>query len=180
MIAVGNEVGSCLCTRLPRRLRTHDVLSLQSELARSAKRHAITSVVLSGLGRGSDLSWVSSQRKAKEHFAPLSAVVRAIGDGPVPVVVTLDGHVTGSAIGLGAHARSCIVTERTRMSLPGPMYGIVPESFASYQLARLPRGLGAYLSLTGASLSGAEMVDLGLATHQTESQSLERVDGALG
>jgi len=65
------------------------------------------------------------------------------------------------------------------MSLPGPAFGFVPESFASYQLARLPRGLGTYLALTGATLSAREMVELGLATHATESKSLRRVNDIL-
>eukprot|EP00966_Prymnesium_polylepis_P214480 4966967-Prymnesium_polylepis.1 len=43
----------------------------------------------------------------------------------------------------------------------------------------MPRGMGAYLSLTGATLSAREMLDVGIATHLTESQALWRVDQAL-
>ena len=72
------------------------------------------------------------------------------------------------------------MTERTRLALPGPTFGYVPESFASFQLAReLPDGVGAYLALTGAALTGAELVTLGLATHITESQALPRVEAEL-
>jgi len=56
----------------------------------------------------------------------------------------------------------------------------VPESFASYQLARLPSGLGAYLALTGAALTSQELVELGLATHATESQAVARIETELG
>ena len=35
-----------------------------------------------------------------------------------------------------AHAACGVVTERTRLALPGPTFGYVPESFASFQLAR--------------------------------------------
>lgn len=173
-------IGTCLHAKFPPRLRTHDVLSMQSQLGASKKRMIVHSMVLEGLGRGSDLVHVRESKGGAKHFEHLSALARTLGEGSQPVVVTLDGHITGSSVGLSLHASSCIVTERTRISLPGPAYGFVPESFGAYQLARLPRGLGAYLCLTGASLSGGEMVDLGLATHQTESQSLPRIDEALG
>merc|ERR1719502_304528 len=74
---------------------------------------------------------------------------------------------------------ACVVTERTRLGLPGAAYGYVPESFSSYQLARLPQGVGAYLALTGAELSGPELVRLQLATHITESHAVDNVERIL-
>jgi len=99
-----------------------------------------------------------------------------LGEATLPCVAVLDGCVSGGAVGLGAHAAACVVTERTRVTLPGPAHGCLPESFAAFQLSRLPMaGVGTYLALTGAALSGQEMVELGLATHATESQSVERL-----
>ena len=98
----------------------------------------------------------------------------------MPTVAVIDGHCSGAAVGVSAHATACVVTERSRLSLPGAAFGTVTEAFASYQLSRLPRGLGAYLSLTGAAPSAREMVELGLATHMTESTALWRVEEALG
>ena len=59
----------------------------------------------------------------------------------------LDGNLQGPALGLAAHARFSVVTDRTRLVLAGAEFGFVPESFASYQLARLPGGLGTHRSL---------------------------------
>lgn len=106
--------------------------------------------------------------------------MRTLGEGRLPCVAILDGCVSGGALGVGAHAAACVVTERTRLSLPGPTYGFVPEAFAAYQLARLPQpGLGSYLALSGATLTGPELAELGLATHVTESQAVERLTNEL-
>ena len=78
-----------------------------------------------------------------------------------------------------ARTSICVVTERTRACYPGPAYGFLTESFAAYQLTRLPeeyQGVGAYLMLTGATLTGQELVDIGLATHSTESQAIGRIE----
>ena len=180
-VGVGS-VGACLRVALRPRLRTSDVRKLQDTLTASEKQHAVNSVVVHGVATGSDLGQLrgAPQASRAEHFEQMAALLRQLGESSLPVVIALDGNVSGSAVGLGAHASGCVVTERTRMSLPGPAFGYVPESFANYQLARLPRGLGAYLSLTGASLTGAEMVKLGLATHATEASALWRVEAGLG
>ena len=115
-----------------------------------------------------------------KHFQNVANFLTTLGVGAVPTVAVLDGCVTGTALGVGAHASACVVTERTRLSLPGAAFGFVPESFASYQLARLPPGMGAYLAMTGAALSGQELVELELATHQTESPIVGRIENELG
>ena len=55
----------------------------------------------------------------------------------VPVVAMLDGNLQGPALGLAAHARFSVVTDRTRLLLAGPEYGFVTESFATYQACAL-------------------------------------------
>ena len=127
---------------------------------------------------GSDIAaLVAAPETAREaHFDEVAQLLRTLGEGALPCVAILDGCVSGGALGVGAHASACVVTERTRASLPGPSHGYVPEGFVSYQLSRLPHaGLGCYLALTGAALTGQEMVELGLATHATESQAVGRI-----
>jgi len=111
-----------------------------------------------------------------DHFDSIAHLCRELGESKVPVVAMLDGNLQGPALGLAAHARFSVVTDRTRLILAGPEYGFVTESFATYQLARLPGGLGAYLCLTGAALGGSELKQLGLATHYTEAQALARLE----
>lgn len=116
---------------------------------------------------------VCSQAAASAHFHDVASFIHTISEVPLPTVAVLDGVAVGGALGVGTHATACVVTERTRLCLPGPLHGFLSESFASQVLARLPvPGLGAYLMLTGASLTGPEMVEMGLATHTTESQTV--------
>lgn len=180
---VSREVGSATRVALgPSSLRAAELLAAQSELAR-AERGVVSTAVLHASGTsGSDvraLSRAPAVERAK-HYQSIANLVRTLGIGKLPTIAVLDGSVTGAALGVGAHASACVVTERTRLSLPGPAYGFVPESFASYQLARLPGGLGAYLSLTGAALSGQELIELGLATHSTEYQAVHRIESEVG
>lgn len=176
---VAREV--CSATRItlgPSSLRSSDVLAVQAELARAERGTVNTGVLHAGRSSGSnvrDLAQATAVERAK-HFQIVANLMRTLGLSKLPTIAVLDGQATGIALGIGAHASACVVTERTRLSLPGPAFGFVPESFASYQLARLPGGLGAYLSLTGASLSGPELVELGLATHATESQAVHRIE----
>ena len=148
------SIGNCFRVALRPRLRTADLRTMREKLALFEKKRLASVVCVSGLATGSDLGWLAAApREAREeYFGEMASLLEHLGDGPaLGTVVTLDGNVCGSAIGIAAHATGCVVTERTRMSLPGPAFGYVPESFATYQLARLPAGLGAYLSLTGAS-----------------------------
>ncbi|KAL1504214.1 hypothetical protein AB1Y20_010623 [Prymnesium parvum] len=174
-------VGHMLRHRLSgSRVSMPDIASLSASLNEASRRFHISSALVACNARGSALPQLrSSAEGAAEHYSSLSALLRRMGEAELPTIVTINGHVTGAAAGVAAHAAACVVTERACMSLPGPAFGFVPESFASYQLARLPRGLGAYLALTGATLSAREMVELGLATHATESKSLRRVNDIL-
>lgn len=158
------------------RLRTAEVDTLRDHLHDGAMRYAITSAIVSRLPRGSALPAIAQNaEEAKTHFESVARLLRQLGIAELPTIATVDGHITGPSVGIAAHASACVVTERARMSLPGVAFGYTPESFASYQLAKLPKGLGAYLALTGATLSAQEMVQVGLATHATESTALWRI-----
>lgn len=127
---------------------------------------------------GSDINALvaAAPTERATYYRNLAHLLRTLSESELPTVAVLDGCVSGGGIGIGAHANACVVTERTRASLPGATHGFVPEGFVAYQLSRLALpGVGAYLALTGASLSGAEMHELGLATNITESQTVGRV-----
>ena len=114
---------------------------------------------------------------AKEHHTGVASLLRTLGEARLPPSPSSTATPPG-ALGIGVSAH--YVDERTWASLPGPAHGCVPAAFASYQLARLPTpGLGLYLALTGAALSGQEMVEVGLATHLCESQAVRRVAAEL-
>ena len=169
------------CLRLDFRSRPYidTPPDLSAALSAATEVGSINSVVLNVSGVTGSKVEVANER-ARTHFSGLASFIRTLGESSLPSVAILDGCVAGSALGIGVHASACVATERTRLTLPGPAFGFVPESFASYQLMRLPKpGLGAYLALTGAGLSGAEMKEVGLATHLCESQAVGRVEQEL-
>jgi len=69
----------------------------------------------------------------------------------------MDGLAAGAGWALGAAAEYSYATPRSVVVFPETAAGLVPSGGASYFLARLPRGVGAWAALTGAVLEG-EMV----------------------
>ena len=77
---------------------------------------------------------------------------------------------------LGLEEEPCFLMLPTRppgQQLPtaeGLPYASCISTWKLPRVSALPGGLGAYLCLTGAALGGAELKELGLATHYTEAQ----------
>ena len=59
-----------------------------------------------------------------------------IGRYAKPYVAIQDGIVMGGGIGLSAHARHRIVTERSRLAMPETGIGLIPDVGGSWLLAR--------------------------------------------
>ncbi|MDO6415108.1 enoyl-CoA hydratase/isomerase family protein [Sphingomonas sp. BIUV-7] len=90
-----------------------------------------------------------------------------------PIVSVLDGIVMGGGVGIGLPARHRIATERTMFAMPETTIGLFPDVGAGWYLSRLPGRIGQYLALTGARLTGADCLTLGLATHYLQSDRVE-------
>ena len=142
------HVGRCAVLR-PRRpvLGEGLVGALQQGIEQRASQHAVSSVAITGADQcllGSDLDALQRALPVDrgKFFQSIANLCRSLSESPVPVAAVLDGNLSGCALGIAAHARFCVVTERTRLMLPGPEFGFVPESFAAFHLARLPAGLG--------------------------------------
>ncbi|MDZ4092327.1 MAG: enoyl-CoA hydratase/isomerase family protein [Arthrobacter sp.] len=98
---------------------------------------------------------------------------------PKPYVAFMDGLVLGGGVGISAHGSVRIVTERTRMGMPETTIGFVPDVGGTLLLSRSPGESGAHAALTGAHLSGADALFLGLADHFVPSAKLAELAGAL-
>jgi enoyl-CoA hydratase len=81
-----------------------------------------------------------------------------IGRYDKPYVAIQDGIVMGGGIGLSAHARHRIVTERSRLAMPETGIGLIPDVGGSWLLARAPGEAGLYLGLTGAEMDAADAI----------------------
>ncbi|TSE31665.1 enoyl-CoA hydratase/isomerase family protein [Tepidimonas charontis] len=82
---------------------------------------------------------------------------------PKPVLCWAHGHVMGGGIGLMAGASHRVVTTDARLAMPEVSIGLYPDVGGSWLLGRLPAGLGAFLSATGAPLNATDARLAGLA-----------------
>ncbi|KAG5627191.1 hypothetical protein H5410_012409 [Solanum commersonii] len=97
-----------------------------------------------------------------------------------PQVFILNGIVMGGGLVVSVHGRFRVATEKTKLHVHiffcrfvlclKQLLGIVPG--ASHFYSRLPGFFGEYAGLTGARFDGAEMLDVGLATHFVPSEKL--------
>lgn len=89
-----------------------------------------------------------------------------------PVVAFMDGIVFGGGVGISAHARVRVVTERSQVAMPETAIGLSPDVGALYLLARAPGRLGTHCALSGARLDGPAAIHAGLADYFVDSALL--------
>ncbi|MBB4479160.1 enoyl-CoA hydratase/isomerase family protein [Rhizobium etli] len=98
---------------------------------------------------------------------------------PKPYVALMDGITMGGGVGLSAHGRHRIVTERTRLAMPETGIGYVPDVGATWLLPKAPGEAGTWLGLTGLDIGAADAIHAGLADRQIASARLAEVMDAL-
>ena len=81
-----------------------------------------------------------------------------IGRYPKPYIAIQDGIVMGGGIGLSAHARHRIVTERSRLAMPETGIGLIPDVGGTWLLAHAPGETGVHLGLTGEAMGAADAI----------------------
>lgn len=102
-----------------------------------------------------------------------------IASYPKPVVALMQGLVMGGGIGISAHARHAVATQSTVVSTPECSVGLIPDSGSTHLLARAPSHLGEYCGLTGARLTGAEVVRAGFANHLVPNACVQELETRL-
>lgn len=102
-----------------------------------------------------------------------------IANYPKPYVAFMDGLVLGGGVGISAHGSVRVVTGRTRTGMPETTIGFVPDVGGTWLLAKSPGEAGTHAALTGAHLSGADALFLGLADHYVPSENLPGLAVAL-
>src|SRR5882757_3551839 len=77
---------------------------------------------------------------------------------PKPYVAFMDGIVMGGGVGLSAHSRHRVVTERTKLAMPEVGLGFFPDVGGTWLLSRAPGEIGTYFGLTGQTMNGPDTI----------------------
>lgn len=134
---------------------------------------AVSVVILEGAGdrglcAGGDIRalWESSHEKGdlgKILWREEYILNARIAKFPKPYIAFMDGIVMGGGVGLSAHSRYRVVTEKTKLAMPEAGLGFFPDVGGTWLLARAPGEIGAYFGLTGQVMNGPDAVHAGFA-----------------
>lgn len=89
-----------------------------------------------------------------------------------PYVAFMDGIVMGGGVGLSAHGRHRVVTERTKLAMPEVGLGFFPDVGGTWLLSHAPGELGTYFGLTGHTMNGPDAICAGFADAVVPSNRL--------
>jgi enoyl-CoA hydratase len=81
-----------------------------------------------------------------------------IGKYPKPYVAFMDGLVMGGGVGLSAHSRHRVVTDRTKLAMPEVGLGFFPDVGGTWLLSHSPGETGTYFGLTGQTMKGPDAI----------------------
>ena len=98
---------------------------------------------------------------------------------PKPYVAYMNGMVMGGGVGLSAHGRHRVVTEKTAMAMPEVGIGFLPDVGGTWLLANAPGELGTYFGLTGAPMNAADAIRCGLGDLHVATARWPEVRAAL-
>lgn len=190
-----DRVGSAAVIRLnrPKALNSLNlpmVRAIREAMEQYLDDASIRAVILKGEGErglcaGGDIRVLYDMGKRRDPEAtrfwreefPLNY---AISHYPKPYVVLMDGITMGGGVGLSAHGRHRIVTERTRLAMPETGIGYFPDVGATWLLPQAPGEVGTWMGLTGIEVDAAGAIYAGLADTLVPSDRLDALVGAIG
>ncbi|UHS57583.1 enoyl-CoA hydratase/isomerase family protein [Agrobacterium vaccinii] len=137
-----------------------------------------------GLCAGGDVRLIFEARAASEvdrtrFWRDEFPLNEAISRYSKPFIAFMDGIVMGGGVGISAHGRYRIVTERTRLAMPETAIGYFPDVGATWLLPKAPGETGTWLGLTGREIGAADAMFAGLADYHITSDRLPELVEAL-
>lgn len=158
------------------------VRSMRAALERWRTDAGVGTVLIDGAGErglcaGGDVRAVWENLRGREAEADRFweeeyALDAAIASYPKPLVAFMDGVVMGGGVGISAHARHRLVTERSMIAMPETIIGFTPDVGGSYLLSRTPGLLGLRMALTGGRAGAGDALHCGLADDFVPSSRL--------
>ncbi|WP_035722692.1 enoyl-CoA hydratase/isomerase family protein [Bradyrhizobium sp. ARR65] len=143
-------------------------LGIDAALDRFEADPAVAVVLLEGAGErglcaGGDIRGLYQSSKAggdlgKVFWRQEYVMNARIAKYPKPYVAFMDGLVMGGGVGLSAHGRHRVVTERTKLAMPEVGLGFFPDVGGTWLLSRAPGELGTYFGLTGQTMNGPDAI----------------------
>ena len=98
---------------------------------------------------------------------------------PKPYVAFMDGLVMGGGVGISAHGRHRVVSERTRLAMPEVGLGFFPDVGGTWLLSRSPGEVGTDFGLTGQTMNGPDAIYARFADAVVPSNRLAALRDAL-
>jgi methylglutaconyl-CoA hydratase len=143
-------------------------------LARLMADDDVRVVVLTSTGptfcAGADLS--ADGQSARHEFADL---LRAILDGPKPVIARVDGDCFGGGVGLAAACDVVVAREDARFAFTEVRLGVAAAVISVVCLPKLRRADASRLLLSGERIDGRRAAALGLITEAVPRADLDEV-----
>lgn len=143
----------------------------------------VGALVLTGAGRafcvGQDLAAEHELDDCADTVArTYNPIARAIADSRVPVVAAVNGAAVGAGLGIALGCDIVLVGERASFASGFGLVGLVPDTGASWFLARSLGHVRAFdFATSGRRIAAPEAVDLGLANQCIPDDAL--VESAL-
>jgi enoyl-CoA hydratase len=143
-------------------------LGIDAALDRFESDPAVAVVVLEGAGErglcaGGDIRGLYESSKAggdlgKVFWRQEYVMNARIAKYGKPYVAFMDGLVMGGGVGLSAHARHRVVTEKTKLAMPEVGLGFFPDVGGTWLLTRSPGEAGTFFGLTGQTMNGPDAI----------------------
>jgi enoyl-CoA hydratase len=137
-----------------------------------------------GLCAGGDIRALWESSKVKGDLGKIlwreEYILNArIAKFPKPYVAFMDGIVMGGGVGLSAHSRHRVVTERTKLAMPEVGLGFFPDVGGTWLLSHAPGEIGTYFGLTGQTMNGPDAIHARFADAVVPSGKLPVLRDAL-
>jgi enoyl-CoA hydratase len=150
---------------------------------------AVAVILLEGAGErglcaGGDIRALWESSKVKGDLGKIlwreEYILNArIAKFPKPYVAFMDGIVMGGGVGLSAHSRHRVVTERTKLAMPEVGLGFFPDVGGTWLLSHAPGEIGTYFGLTGQTMNGPDAIHARFADAVVPSGKLPVLRDAL-
>jgi enoyl-CoA hydratase len=146
---------------------------LHQGLRDAADDPSVRAVVLGHTGNtfcaGADLSQGSEAttdpaEATAQRSREMAALLRAIVEAPLPVIVAVDGHVRAGGMGLIAACDIAVAGPRSTFALTEARIGVAPAIISLTLLPKMSARAAARYYLTGETFDAATAAEIGLIT----------------